>query len=280
MKQPESIEIGHHRVSDGNFTTLWRAKEPALVVISIPHDVIPNFAWADQPREYGVRGGDKNVWLIAKDILFGNDNLVIPKFASVVKGNVPRGMVDYNRAWPEGINYYPNSKERPETALDNPQYAFAYQYYHDWIAALLEESIHHYGQKRCLLIDLHGFSKQPPYAPEQGYDLILGTGNRQTILHENIDQQLGEFMRVRGYQVFVPREESVVAGQEDRYNAGFTTHHYSERYRINAVQIETEMRFRRLEKGSEVGPKLSQDLALFLEEYYFGQGGLVHKPSS
>jgi N-formylglutamate amidohydrolase len=262
------IEFEHHRVINENFTELWLAKKPSRVVISVPHDGIPNYKWPDKRRDRrsAVTGGDPGVWFIAKDILFGARQLNVRKVVSVIKGNIPRGMVDLNRSWPIPRSYY--SRQRPQLALENRRYASVYRHYHNSIRDLLTQSVERYGRDGSLLVDLHGFGTQPNYAPEKGYDLILGTGNRVTIYYDDIDLAMGEFMRNKGYEVFIPGEERANHKKEDKYAAEFITRHYSQKFKINAIQIETAHKFRDKKEGVKIGPRLSRDLASFFEEFY------------
>ncbi len=265
------IEFEHHRVINENFTEIWQAKKPSRIVITIPHDGIPNYKWPDKKRDRrkGVIGGDPLVWLIAKDILFGSGRLKIREYVSVVKGNIPRGVVDLNRRWPRPQSYYKG--QRAQLALENPRYAVVYRQYHGSIKRLLSESIESYDREGCLLVDLHGFSKQPDYAPKNGYDLILGTGNRTSIYYGDIDLTMGEYLQSKGYQVFIPGDKSASHQKEDLYAAEFTTRYYAEKFKINAVQIETAHEFRDKKLGIKIGPQLSRDLTSFFEKWFFSR---------
>ncbi len=265
------IEFEYHRVTNENFTEIWQAKKPSRVVITVPHDGIPNYKWPDKIRDRrkSVTGGDPQVWLIAKDVLFSSRRLRIREFISVVRGNIPRGVVDLNRSWPFPRSYCVGQK--PQLALENPRYASVYRQYHGLIKKLLMDSIESYGKEGCLLVDLHGFGKQPDYAPKNGYDLILGTGNRASIYYDDIDFKMGEYLRSKGYEVFVPRDKSSSHKKEDLYAAEFTTRYWAERLKINAVQIETAHKFRDKKRGVEIGPQLSKDLASFFEKWFFGK---------
>lgn len=125
-------------------------------------------------------------------------------------------------------------------------------------------SKHH--RENCLLIDLHGFGQQPPYAPPDGYDLILGTSNRATIKFGNPDRELAGFLERSGYRVFLPREKPI-SQEPDKFNGGFTTYHYSDEFGINAIQIEIARRFRTKDNREE-GQKLALNLAKFFSERF------------
>jgi N-formylglutamate amidohydrolase len=209
-------------------------------------------------RKIGYRGRDMHVWPIAKDI-------VQTYHASTIRGLLPRAFVDYNRSWPDPINYYPKTQKEVHTALDDVRLSRFYRYYHESISGMLGKSIDQFGKENVLLIDLHGFAKQPPYAPSQGYDLILGTGNRITIPHGDVDVQFAQYMCEIGYTVFLPQELSI-GSEEDYYSADFTTRYHSETLNINVLQIEIASRFRKME-SFEVGRKLAIDIAGFLAKY-------------
>ncbi|MCL5091140.1 MAG: N-formylglutamate amidohydrolase, partial [Patescibacteria group bacterium] len=262
------LDFDHHWVANFLFVEVWKSTRPNRIIITVPHDVKPNYTWPDKPRSKGVLGGDPSVWLIAKDLIFeheGEERVLVQDHISIVRGLAPRGVVDLNRCWPEEKSYYKN--ELPEPALENLRYAPIYRHFHSTVSRLIELAIEVYGREKCLLVDLHGFSKQPDYAPEGGYDLIFGTGNRQTILYKDVDRRMGEFLKECGYNVFVPEEMPERGRQEDLYAAEFITRGYSERFGVNAIQIETAHKFRDKVEGKEIGPKLSRDLVNFLDSY-------------
>jgi N-formylglutamate amidohydrolase len=171
-------------------------------------------------------------------------------------------MVDYNRAWPQGINYYPNSQTEIHTALDDVAFLSAYHYYHSMLDYFLSRAAQNFGIERVLLIDIHGFKNQPPYAPAGGYDMILGTANKKNIPHGDVDDRLARCMTSLGYSVFLP-EVAAVDAKEDCFVANYITQHHSTRHRINAIQIEIASRFR-LPENREIRKKLSGDIAEFV----------------
>ena len=223
------------------------------VTISVPHD---GFSATDltgllSKRENGVMGRDKHVWPIAKDIA-----LSVP--INLVRGFFPRAFIDFNRSWPVGINYYPSKKEDPQTALDYEGLAEIYHGYHASIREVLDRSARLHGKEKCLLIDLHGFGKQPSYGE---YDIILGTGNRATLVSD-VDKALAASLADCGYSVFLPHEE-MIGPLEDIYSADFTTRHHHEVLGINVIQMEIHKTYRTFE-NQEKGIKLANDLARFM----------------
>ena len=261
MSKKWLLKTENHNVSIRNGCITLEAQKVSPVVVSVPHDGLGSFDFRGLflERSRGYKGRDKYVWPIVKDIA-----LRYP--VSAIRGLIPRAFIDYNRSWPVGINYYPKKQKEADKALDDDKLADAYSYYHGEIDRLISLAIRKYGIEKCLLIDLHGFSKQPPYAPEGGFDLIFGTGNRKTILYGNIDRKLYEFLRYHEYRVFLPEELSV-DNEEDYYSADFTTRNHSETKKVNAIQIEVASKFRQKE-NVELGRKLSTVFAEFFSECY------------
>lgn len=240
--------------SDKKFTWVFESAKGSPVIITVPHDrgFYPHeVSGFFKPREKGVKGRDAHVWPIVRDIL-------LEVRVNAVRGLFPRRFIDYNRSI-EGINYCPFSQKETETAFDDVGLGHIYDYYHRVIAELLEKAIQTYGKEKCLLVDFHGFTKQPSYGE---YDLILGTGNRITV-RSHADQALADFFSARGYKIFLPGEGKI-GPQEDTYSADFTTRHYAKTFGIDAIQIEVAKRFR-VFKGKEIGQKLSADMAEFFE---------------
>lgn len=258
--------VGGHWDSDGF--------DAGPVIVSVPHDGIHNGGDFDgllevRPRRpHGIHGYDRYVWPIARDVLH-----ILPM--TIIRGLCPRRYIDYNRPDPR----QPFPEETQAAFVDGETNITArriHQAYHGAIARRIETVVQYYGRDRCLLIDLHGFGKQPAYAPEGGFDLIFGTDNRRTIHFGSIDEQLGDWLTRKGYAVFVPR--SLPTGDkiddddlvEDWYSAGYTTRYYAQKYGINAIQIEIARRFRQKD-ATEAGRALSYTIGLFLRNYYLGE---------
>lgn len=249
-----------HILLQENWSLICKSRKNSPVIISVPHDglITGDLEGFFEKRKIGHHGRDLYVWPMTKDIL-----QIYP--ASAIRGLMPRAFVDYNRAYPIPINYYPLTQKEVHTALDDERLLLIYDYYHSSLGSLIESAMKDFG-KAILLIDLHGFSKQPSYAPQGGFDLILGTGNRITVPHCDIDKKFSEFMINLGYKIFLP--QSVTIGPvEDYYSADFITRHYSEKFNINVLQIEIASRFRNRE-GKELGRKLSSDIGSFLRTYF------------
>ena len=269
MSKENSINFDHHEVSNNLFIETWESVNSNRVVVSVPHDVKPNYTWPDDTRKRGVIHGDPGAWLIAKDLMFesyGQTRYKIQDEISVVRSTIPRGVVDLNRSWPEERSYYNN--EPPQTALENLRYANVYKNYYSELFRLLNRGIESYDEENILMIDLHGFGSQPKYAPEGGYDLILGTGNRKTIFYDDIDLKMGRFFSELGYKVFVPADKAGEDRLEDVYSAEHITRSFAELLKINVIQIEVAKKFRDKKEGRHIGPKLSRDILEFLSNLF------------
>lgn len=229
----------------GSLTTTHEPQTPPPVILTIPHDGIlgPITSWSPFGRRGGIRVRDRRVWELARTILEGAQ---IP--VGVVRGKAPRWMIDYNRYCAE--------------AFEHPILKIVYDEYHSTIQNILEKSIRVYGGKRCLLLDIHGFKNQPPYAPEGGFDVILGTANRRTIHHGNIDRELGIFLAEYGYSVYIPEEKPFLPETPDPLSGQFTTRHYSMIYGINTIQLEISPKHR---YGN---PKATKRLAFAINNFF------------
>src|SRR3989344_6264980 len=157
MSKENFINFDHHEVSNNLFAETWESVAINKVVVSVPHDVKPNYTWPDDTRTRGVIHGDPGAWLIAKDLMFeshGQTRYKIQNEVSAVRSTIPRGIVDLNRSWPEEKSYYNN--EPPQTALENLRYANVYKYYYSELFRLLSRGIESYNKENILMIDLHG----------------------------------------------------------------------------------------------------------------------------
>lgn len=230
-----------------NYVHTLTARQLSPVLLTIPHDGV--YGLELEPflprRTQGFSLPDAHVWPIVRDAI-----VACP--ANVVRGLLSRWFVDYNRA--------------PENAYESTQLAVPYQCYHGAIHRQLREMQQRFAREGLLLIDVHGFAVQPAYAPRDGYDLILGTGNRTTIPYGAPDQALATFLAARGYTVFLPNTETHTK-LYDKLNGGFTVRTVARELGINSIQIEIARRFRTRD-AAVVGTRLSADLAEFLSKHY------------
>ena len=244
---------------DNNFTWVFKPVKKSPVIITVPHDV---FSHSDlvgffKARSAGVSGADKHVWPIVKDVLFNSR-------VNVVRGLFPRLFVDYNRSI-DGNRYgICASRKRVEPAFEDEKLKCIYDFYHQNVGKAIKEGIQQYGRRNCLLMDFHGFIKQPLYGE---YDLILGTGNRATVINSTVDIKFARFMSDKGYKIFLPAETSVSSTTGDDFSGDFTVWHYSKKFGIDAIQLEIAKKFRVFE-GKDIGEKLASDIAEFFNEYF------------
>lgn len=249
------INLDSYRMFMEKFCVVIESIEPTPIVISIPHDSLPtqNFNNFFLPRK--SEGRDLNIWPIVRDIMLDYPT-------HMVRGLMPRRFIEYNTGYPINTNYYPLSGKEKIAALADQRLIAQYQYFHDTIKRLIAESKKAFSLKECLLVDMHGFGNQPEYAPPvHGFDLILGTGNRSTIKHGNIDKHLAKYFSDLGYNIFLPQETNV-REIEDAFNGGYIVRHHSKESNINAIQIEIAPRFRNRD-GKDIGQKLAKHFTTF-----------------
>ncbi len=222
------------------------------VTLSVPHDTLSGYELQGlvPERARGVRGKDKLVWPVVRDV-------VIQTPAAVVRGLLPRSICDYNRAEPPGVCYDFYGSREPDAAYESPAVAVLWRAYHEAISRRL--TLARRAGLRPLLLDMHGFGRPAPYGE---FDLILGTGNRASV-GSDVDLRLGEHLSRAGYRVFVPKERPRVPGVDDYLDAEHTVRWHAVSDGVDAIQIELSRRFRVPEAGAE-GRRLSACLAEFL----------------
>ncbi|MEK7593603.1 MAG: N-formylglutamate amidohydrolase [Patescibacteria group bacterium] len=251
-------------ISNHNFSIVLSHPSPSRVILAVPHDglISNDFSGMFQARTSGLKGRDTHVWPVANDIV--QKALQLGTRIDTVRFLMARAYVDANREMPDESNLDPDTCG--QTALDDLLLSSVYQSYHSELCRLVERSMQTFDVEQILFIDLHGFGRQPKIAPPEGYDLILGTANRTTIYHGEVDRTFVRFMEECGYSVFLPGEQPIVP-KGDPFSAGHTTRWYAKRYGINAIQIEIFSTFRRRE-GQAQGEKLATDIAKFLSKHY------------
>jgi N-formylglutamate amidohydrolase len=258
-------------VSNHDFTVVLSHQKSSRVIISVPHDclIANDFINMFQSRRNGETVRDLYVWPIVNDIVW--HCLQSEMKIDATRFLLSRTYVDANRERKGGLNLCPDTLG--QTAFDDPNLAVAYERYHGELENLISQSVREHGAENILLLDVHGFSKQPKYLYQSTedddmtpYDLILGTASRTTINHGEVDRQFASFMARKMYAVFLPEEQSILPGG-DPYSAGYITRLHAKKYSINAMQIEISSTFRRTDirkDARERGQKLAQDIAEFL----------------
>jgi len=134
---------------------------------------------------------------------------------TVVYNQIPRRFVDTNRD-PEDPRLFRRAFE--DQALKSYFFDF-----HETLETTIKESAGRHGFRTCLL-DIHGFAEQPPYAPEGGFHVILGTRNRGSIVTSidaefsrttltpgwlDLDRKLSGVLCTKGLSVFCPDSEPI-----------------------------------------------------------------------
>ncbi len=225
------------------------ARQPSRALLTVPHDGAGEALFGPfvPMRRTGCSARDCGVWPIVRDV-------IVEQSVNVVRGLLPRCYVDYNRDAAE--------------AYEMPQFAASHAQYHGTIFAQVRQMQQWFDTKELLVLDVHGFSNQPSYAPRGGYDIVLGTGNRRAVVHGEPDRALAEHLRACGYEVFLPEitVQNPRPGHIDYLNGGYTVRRIAREFGVSAIQIEIARRFRRRDAAA-VGTKLSADLAAFLKEY-------------
>ena len=251
-------------ITNSTFSIVLSHQEPARVILAVPHDGLIKNDFSDlfQERKHGWHGRDVHVWPIANDVV--QKCLRLGTRVDAVRFLMARAYIDANRELPSDNNL--DSDILGQTALEDRRLISVYRHYHRELCQLVERSITAFGAQRVLFVDLHGFGKQPGIAQPEGYDLILGTANRSSIHHGEVDRAFAKFIEERGYRVFLPGEKPIIP-QGDPYSAGHTTRWYAGRYSINAIQIEVSSMFRKRE-NKEQGERLATDIAEFFSRNY------------
>ncbi len=262
-------------VSNHNFTVVLSHQKSSRVIISVPHDCLKanDFVCMFQPRKNGAIVCDLYVWPIVNDIVW--QCLQSGMKIDATRFLLSRSYVDVNRECHGAQNLCPDTLG--QTAFDDPNLAIVYKRYHRELERLIRRSVHEHGSENILLLDMHGFSRQPQFACDHGgvdqyspFDLILGTASRTTINHGEVDRQFSSFMTRKDYTVFLPEEKPILPSG-DPYSAGHITRLYARKYGINAIQIEISSTFRRIDirkDARERGIKLAKDIAEFLSVHY------------
>lgn len=196
--------------------TVCPARALSPVVLTIPHDggmQDTDLSGFFKPRRRGIKSCDPHTWYFAKEVL-----LSVAVYA--IRGLIPRCYIDYNRS--------------REQAVEDERLLPWYDYYHDSMADVVEHLVSSYSSENILLLDIHNMrSLQPSYG---NYDVILGTCNQKTVFSD-VAISLTKFLRIAGFRVFLP-EAQPVGKKPDLFKGGFTVSHYSDTYKINAIQIE------------------------------------------
>lgn len=257
LKNQQNQSSPRYELIDGSFVWKIRPLQSSAITISVPHDGLNykdllGFVFC---KKEGFKGCDRKTWELVKGIAYGVS-------LNVVRGLLPRHFVDYNRySSSQVFKVYSNDLfEETEPAYEDEKLKEFYDFYHNSMIEAVLISKKNYG-KKAKFFDFHGFKKQPNYGE---YDVILGTANRRT-LKSNADYILAEALCCRGYKVFCPSEIKKMEGQEDFYDAGFTTRNVFLKTGVDSIQVETHCSIRMDEKKAI---KFSADFAEIIAEKF------------
>jgi N-formylglutamate amidohydrolase len=144
-------------LSNKNFSTVLSHQAPSRVIIAVPHDgmISNDYAGLFKGRQSGIRGRDKHVWPIAKDVVLCSLERGVR--VDAVRFLMARTYIDANRELPSGMNLDPDTLG--QTALDDSRLVPIYLHYHGELSLLVERSIAAFGVERILFIDLRGFGR-------------------------------------------------------------------------------------------------------------------------
>lgn len=241
-------------MKEKNFVlTVGNIKSP--VIITVPHGGMKNSyaSWLNnffQPRVKSIDptknyiGGEKIVTGDDCQILHVAMSIMRGYKANMVAGLLPRSFVDYNRF-------------NKEVAYVDERLKKFYFAYHEAICQRIEILLRHH--KNILLIDIHGFGKQP--IPDKNFDLILGTNDHESTPH-NYDELFYRHFS-NDYKVFVSGEDGL-PNESDLYRGDATNLFYFKKYGIDGILLEISPKYRTGDSSKDAGEKLSSDIASFL----------------
>ncbi|MHA1150170.1 MAG: N-formylglutamate amidohydrolase [Promethearchaeota archaeon] len=195
------------------------------IVLSVPHGGFKR-PKNIHDKETGVQVPDRITYFLGRSII----HLLQEKNIKIyyIMSKLHRIKLDLNRPPISPVSFNPNSKEAQRIHLE----------YHRIIQAFAQECVNKY--RKCLFIDLHGFTR-----PKKDYpDLIFGHifGNTLTIKEETGNNN----PRYWGFSEFI-EEFSKHFELDDglaltdfnlAYSGGYITHRFYGKCNINAFQFE------------------------------------------
>ncbi len=240
-----------------SYTSVLSGKKPARIVCAVPHDGCSPEQFPNNyaKRTLGPTRNDEHAWTLAAFVREYAKEL--GSNIDLIRYLVPRAYVDANRGLTIEQNLGPRTKS--QVALADSRLKDSYIEYHDIVRSHVQRSIEEYGSERVLFIDFHNFDGSTRIVPPQGYDVILGTAHRRTILHEPVDVRLALTLRRFRYRVFLPQVEEMPGG--DPFQGGHTTRLIARDLRVNCIQVEVYRSWCTEEKKrAELAPKLARAL--------------------
>lgn len=176
---------------------------------------------------------DENTYFIAKQIINKLKSLNINIY--YILNKVHRSKVDLNRP--------PHSKHAFNQLSDEARNI--HHLFHDQLTKFAQDCILNYN--RCLIIDLHGFTK-----PQKNYpDVIFGHvfGNTLSLFHEPNKEDCARYWGCFQLHQEMLSEFSLDDGLaltdfNLSYSGGYITQQFYNKKKINAIQIEISKRIR------------------------------------
>ncbi|MCA9355282.1 N-formylglutamate amidohydrolase [Candidatus Kaiserbacteria bacterium] len=241
-----------------DFVVSTKSDHPPKIVLSVPHDGLwtQNFTGHFTPRENGVGGSDRFVTPIANDILVYCQEKGLG--VDMIRFLMPRRYIDANRPAP-GMRDYAKYEE---TSFSDERLRVYYNAYFEELEASIDRAIATHGKPNILVLDLHGFVRGRREGQVTDFDVVLGTCHRKTIRYGEPDKSLGGHLSKAGFNTFTPGNADVLPGGDPFYG-GFISEYVANEYEVNAIQIETEKRFRS-QDGGLVGARLAQTIGDWL----------------
>ncbi|MFX1409067.1 MAG: N-formylglutamate amidohydrolase [Promethearchaeota archaeon] len=206
------------------FLKIGKGKFP--VILSCPHggskksNSIPDKLDGDQLA-------DKNTYIITKEIIKFLKNRQINVYYLISK--IHRSKIDFNRP-PKSIEAYNQSSIKARKI---------YLTYHNKLSNFAQKCI--FLHNRCLIIDLHGFSK-----PNKKYpDIILGTlyGRTLSIIMDPIENECVKHWGWSQLAEELSKSFTIDTGLKlsnfnRDYLGGYITQQFYNKNNINAIQLE------------------------------------------
>ncbi len=202
------------------------------IILSCPHGgykkprIIPT-------RENGIIIPDRNTYIIGKGIVQALKEKKIDIY--YIFSKVHRCKIDLNRPPRSSITFNQSSKVAKDV----------YHYYHDKILEFTQDCLKFH--KKCLFIDLHGFTKPHKYYP----DIIFGNifGNTLTIKNKLKNLKLSGYWGFSQIIKELSKHFSLNDGLSPSefnlpFSGGYITHQFNKKDRINAFQLEVAKHIR------------------------------------
>jgi len=210
-------------------------KGPSPIVLSCPHGGYKRPHILDD-KNYGTTISDTNTFPIAlriiQELKFRNIHI------NYILSKIHRSKIDLNRP--------PIS--RSAFSQNSPSYNNGiklFQFYHQLLQNFVKRSVYEHG--KCLLLDLHGFSK-----PNEDYpDLILGTVFGKS-MHLPSYEYNSDKINYWGHDYLVKNlskhfEIDDGLGETDfnlSYSGGYITYQFLRVPKVNAIQLEAAKHIR------------------------------------